>query len=64
VGPEADADPEGTGRILYDDIRIYNSSHLAPTSEVRVIEDFDAYGDQAEVQGTIDVDSIEIVYEP
>jgi hypothetical protein len=30
VGPEADADPEGTGRMLYDDIRIYNSSHLTP----------------------------------
>jgi hypothetical protein len=27
VGPEVDADPEGTGRMLYDDIRIYNSSH-------------------------------------
>ena len=26
VGPEADADPEGTGRMLYDDIRIYNSA--------------------------------------
>jgi len=49
VGPEADADPEGTGRMLYDDIRIYNSSHLAPTTGVRVIEDFDAYGDQTEL---------------
>jgi hypothetical protein len=49
VGPEADADPEGAGRMLYDDIRIYNSSYLAPTSGVRVIEDFDAYGDQAEL---------------
>jgi hypothetical protein len=27
VGPEVDVDPEGTGRMLYDDIRIYNSSH-------------------------------------
>jgi len=26
VGPEADADPEGAGRMLYDDIRIYNSA--------------------------------------
>jgi hypothetical protein len=31
VGPEADADPAGVGRMLYDDIRIYNSSRLAPT---------------------------------
>jgi hypothetical protein len=31
VGPEADADPSGAGRMLYDDIRIYNSSHLSPT---------------------------------
>jgi len=49
VGPEADADPEGAGVMLYDDIRIYNSSHSAPTTEVRVIEDFDTYGDQAEL---------------
>ena len=26
VGPEVDANPEGTGRMLYDDIRIYNST--------------------------------------
>jgi hypothetical protein len=30
VGPEADADPAGAGVMLYDDIRIYNSSHQAP----------------------------------
>jgi len=49
VGPEADADPEGTGRMLYDDIRIYSSSHQAPTTGVHVIDDFDTYGDQAEL---------------
>ncbi len=26
VGPQADDDPEGAGRMLYDDIRIYNSA--------------------------------------
>ncbi|MHC4178146.1 MAG: PA14 domain-containing protein, partial [Planctomycetota bacterium] len=46
VGPEADASPEGAGRMLYDDIRIYNSGYSAPATEVRVIEDFDGYGDQ------------------
>jgi hypothetical protein len=30
VGPEADADPKGAGRMLYDDIRIYN---VAPNAE-------------------------------
>ena len=49
VGPQADADPEGAGVMLYDDIRIYNSSHLAPTTGVRVVEDFETYGDQAEL---------------
>jgi hypothetical protein len=30
VGPEVDADPKGAGRMLYDDIRIYN---VAPNAE-------------------------------
>ena len=60
VGPEVDADPEGAGVMLYDDIRIYKSSHSAPTTEVRVIGSSEG---QSEAQGTIDADSIEIVYE-